>query len=1265
MNKIKILLLFLLFMVNSFLYSQQVDVWKPQKKSNILNKSASFHDVTYELDIDVLKSSLTNAPKRSLQKKKSKTLMYFPVSNGSKEVFEVFEHSVLSKELADKYPEIKSYYGKSVNNPLNTIRFSVDVMGFHGMVDYNNEVSYINPLENKSKLYHVIKNSELDVEPFTCLSVNSKVTGQIKQEKSDIRRTVNDGLLRTYRLAVATTGEYSQYHINSAGVQNGSDTQKKAAVLSAINTAMTQVVAIFERDLSVTMELISNNDEIIFLNANTDGYTNDDSGIMLDENQDILNDIIGFSNYDIGHVFARITGGYSGVGYYRSVCASNKAGGVSASSNLINKTFIDLVSHEMGHQFGADHTFNNSCSDNRNNTTAVEPGSGTTIMSYAGACSPNVALNKSSYFHAVSIAEMWQNITEGNSTCGATQAIANSAPTVDGGSDHTIPGGTPFVLEAVTTNTDGDILTYSWEQTDNQVATMPPLPTSTGGPVFRSREPSNFSTRYFPIASEILNNDLAPTWEVVPTVSRDLNFSILVRDNNVLGGQTARDDVKIAVDGDSGPFVVTSQTTPNEILSVGEITTITWDVANTNALPVNTSLVDIYLVLNNDFENLILVDQNVTNDGSHNISLPPESVSPAVRIMVKAVDNVFFAINSSNLIIQESEFALNFDKIEHTICQPNNLVFNFTYNTFSTFNEIVTFTAIDVPSGLTVSFNPTTAINDGEQVEVIITGTGSIAQGSSSFTINAASLGGTIKDYPISINTLNSTINEPVLLLPTANSGEISLDQTLSWEANDNAQEYEFQISEQVDFSTVLESYTGNLTAFSPTILESDTQYYWRVKSISTCGESAFSTPFIFTTALISCESYINNVRRTIGSLIANTTTSIINISDQGEIKNMTVNVDINHTYVDDLIINLRSPSGTVINLITEGCGDGNDINVTFDDNGSVLNCGNNPAISGTIIPEQPLSAFSGEQTAGAWTLIVIDGYENDGGAINSFGLDICVDGVFEKDTDADGVGDTIDLCPNTPSGTAVDVEGCPIFTLPSDNYLVRITGESCRDSNDGSIRITATETLSYTATLSGAGSGTQNFTTDTEFIGLSAGDYSVCITVSGESDYQQCFDIVITEPEPLSVLTTINSESETVSLTLEGGSTYNVELNGIVTQTNQNSILLELEKGANSLKVTTEKSCQGIYEDDFFINSKISVYPNPTSSEVRLYIGTNTKLVNVDVYSILGEKVLSNTISTNQSGEAILELEELSAGTYFVNIKNEKLNSTHKIIKQ
>jgi hypothetical protein len=407
------------------------------------------------------------------------------------------------------------------------------------------------------------------------------------------------------------------------------------------------VNAMFERDATLTMVLVPNTDLLIFLNPSTDPYTNSNGSTMLGENQTTCNTIIGSANYDIGHVFS--TGG-GGVASLNSPCTSSKARGVTGQPNPVGDPFdIDYVAHEMGHQYGANHTQNNNC--NRASHAAYEPGSASTIMGYAGICSPNVQNNSDALFHGFSIQEMMANITVGNSsTCPQTVIPANAPPFVDAGPDRIIPRSTPFILTATAGDPNpGNALTYTWEQMDNQVSTQPPLSTNTGGPNFRALLPSTSPSRYMPALPAVINNT-TPVWEVLSSVSRTFNFRVTVRDNFAGAGCNAQDNMVVTVSGTTGPFLVTQPNT-NVSWQTGTTQTVTWDVAGTSGTPVNCANVDILLSVDGGFNWPYVLATATPNDGSQAVVLPVIPATSMARIMVRANGNIFYDISNQNFAI--------------------------------------------------------------------------------------------------------------------------------------------------------------------------------------------------------------------------------------------------------------------------------------------------------------------------------------------------------------------------------------------------------------------------------------------------------------------------------------------------------------------------------------------------------------------------------------------------------------------------------------
>ena len=649
----KKVLLFVVF-ICQIVGANAQDIWNPIpshksfSKEIIMSRSSTPETYKlYQIDNKMLKENLSKATSRT-SSNNTKVIVHLPTPNGLQRFF-VNEASVFSDALAKKFPSIKSYVGVGIDDPTALARFSNSSAGFHGMVSSaKSPLYFIDPYTKDSNVSIAYVKSVKKKGEFECLISDTKKLAKRGTVTSSPFK--HDGNLRTYRLALVATGEYSQKHLGFQQVANdATDAVKKAAVLAAMNTTMTRVNGVFERDLGITMQLVPNNSNLIFLNAATDELTNDNADILIDQSQKKCDAIIGNANYDIGHTFGTSGDGLAGLAV---VCVNNlKAKGITGSSSPINDTFdIDYVAHEMGHQFGANHTQNNDC--NRNNATAVEPGGASTIMGYAGICSPNVQNQSDAYFHAISIAEIW-NVVTTSGNCGVVTITGNNVPVANAGNDFTIPKSTPFILKGSATDADiGNSLTYNWEQTDNHIATMPPQNTNTLGPMFRSMPSSTSPNRYMPNIDTVLGGNVTSTWEVVPAVSRELNFSLTVRDNVANGGATDRDDVKITVEGSAGPFIVTSQAVTTTLLG-NSTQTITWEVSSTNVAPINCTHVNILLSIDGGQTFPHVLKSNTANDGTEQVTLPNETTTDA-RILVEAVNNVFYAVNPAKFSIDKT-----------------------------------------------------------------------------------------------------------------------------------------------------------------------------------------------------------------------------------------------------------------------------------------------------------------------------------------------------------------------------------------------------------------------------------------------------------------------------------------------------------------------------------------------------------------------------------------------------------------------------------
>lgn len=655
----------------------------------------------FSLDLDALKATLATAPSR-LQTQQSNVIVSFPNAEGKLQKFRIFEASVLHPDLAARHPEIQSYVGKGIDDPSATIRFSTTMFGLHTMnISGADGVTYIDPYTKDQRNYIVYSRTSLTTnKTFACGTVDGP-EGMIEEIAPDTELLrSNTSVFMTYRLAMACTIEYAAFHVNAAGVGSGTLAQKKTAVLNAMAVTVARINSVYEHDLAVTLVLIPNNEDLIFITS--DNFDNENTNnALLNQSQTVIDQVVGFSSYDIGHTVS--TGG-GGVAQRPSVCSTGKARGITGLPSPVGDPYdIDFVAHEMGHQFGGSHTFNsdqgNCAPPNRMVTSSFEPGSGTTIMGYAGICAPHdVQPHSDPYFHARSLIEI-QNVLNTSGNCAATVPNNNAPPVVAAGGDFTIPYGTAFALTASATDADGDALTYCWEQYNQQVSTQPPVGTSTIGPNFRSFPPSDSPKRYFPVFSSVLANNLAPTWEVVPTVARTMAFSVVVRDNgSPLGSQTERATMTLTF-ANTGPFKVTSQ---NSVVSWSQNSaqTVTWDVAGTTANGINTSLVNIRLSTDGGATFPYLLAENTPNDGSESITVPNVTSSQTCRIMVEAVGNVFYALNTTN-------FLIGYQIITACTTYENTTAFALPDNSASYTTRTISVPTAGVISDVNVHFNIT------------------------------------------------------------------------------------------------------------------------------------------------------------------------------------------------------------------------------------------------------------------------------------------------------------------------------------------------------------------------------------------------------------------------------------------------------------------------------------------------------------------------------------------------------------------------------
>ena len=997
--------IFQLLMLLAFLplAASSQSLWSKSDEAKLKSINPSSREIipnryhTVGLDFSHMYEVLSDAPK-SFSELKSSTVP-LPMADGSMADFVIWEAPLMEAPLSAKYPSIKSYKGYKKDDKSVVARFSVGPNGFHAAIKTAEGLAYIDPYSTDSKSQYIVyytfddrKDDNFSTN-LLCGTADNSTPHHTSAKWGTTRKLDGKMELRKYRLALGCTGEW--------GAVRG--TKEKA--LADMVTFVERANIVFETELAITAVLIARNDELIFLDGGLDPYTNPDRGLeILGQNTNILNGRVGSSSYEIGHVFSICydVGGVAG----GNICTPAKGAGVTChNGNAVSNGIVLVFNHEVGHQMTAAHTFNNCPGqEGQQSSSGYEPGSGSTIMAYPGACgTSNLGVARDDYYHVASLEQM---LTFTNSEgadaydCAEKIDINNFVPVISMPytNGFSIPKETPFFLKATAIDDNGDNMTYNWEQFDNQ--TSSPLGSPTGNaPIFRSLPPGSNSARYFPNVSRILNGQFTDKTELLPSYGREMTFRFVVRDNNPLGNAAVWEEMKFKVAANAGPFKLTYPVLDYK-WKIGQELNVTWDVAGTDTAPVNCKTVDIYVALSNslDFQssNLILVSKSTPNDGVEKIIVPNKEAIRA-RIVVKASDNIFLTTGLYNSKIDVPEtpaFFMDIAEPIKKICLPESVDYSITTAGFAGISEKIKFEVVSgLPDGAVATFStPESTAGESNSLNLDLSNVSGTAD--YQIVVRAFAPGIDTIERTIQLAITSTNLDDVKLVGPENGLSGVGPTQKYLWEEKSDATGYELEVATSPDFAPekiVISKSTSMPGLNSNTFLEKATIYYWRVRSFNACRNGTWSKTFAFNTEALVCKvSESGDLNIGISPSGTPKVEAELNIFTEGIISDVNIkSIKGNHQWSGDVVAYLNAPDGKEVLLWNRKCGSSKGFNVGIDDQSNeFFQC---PINTGRIYrPESPLSVLNGSAMKGKWTLRLEDKASGNGGKLTNFNLELC-----------------------------------------------------------------------------------------------------------------------------------------------------------------------------------------------------------------------------------------------------------------------------------
>lgn len=1152
---------------------------------------------SFELDYPAIKTALTATPsERSGQAGSHSIELPFP--DGSIQRFVTVASPVMESELAAKYPAIQSYKAWTADKKY-VARFDVSPAGFHASVRGPEGEVYIDPLFKDDLesyiVYYVHDHTEpMDLVPGCGVTHNEEMD-RIKSHSAAIRTDKID--LHEFKMALACTGEW--------GRVRGTVELCLADMVTSVN----RLNQIYENEFASRFILINENDKLIHLDPETDPYTKANEGrSLLVQNTDVVNNLLGNSNiYDLGHIYTLSCTDVGGVAFLTSLCnPGNKGGGVTCHYTNLLVITVQVAAHEIGHQLGAQHTFNN-CGDNESFDNGFEPGSGSTIMSYGGLCgAQNVQGNNNDYYHNASLVQIYDHsrYTSGGAYgCSDKVSIENHLPEVfiEFPAGLYLPIGTPFVLDGYGRDEDNDVLTYNWEQKDAAGARCT-LGQPTGDcPSFRSFPPTENPYRIIPTPSRLLAGQNSPT-EVLPTYTRDLHFALTVRDNNPSGGIAVWKEIEMFVDGNSGPFQVVS---PNigEVYKAGDVINVLWNVNNTDKAPVNCKYVDIYLskanALHKSEPNLTLLEGRVPNNGSAFVQLPDITGADA-RILIKAQDNIFFDISNFRFTINQATeptayFTTN--KYYEKLCLPATSKVNIESDALAGYTGELTFGVSQLPEGIRFS-TANEKITAGDNNELSFEIANSVPSGTYSLVYFAITDNNDTLWKKLELEVTSTDFSALQALTPVNGEKDAELP-TFTWKKSGNATGYVLEVSKDPTFTSVEFSQETADTFYRHfKTFDKKSVYFWRVKAFNGCQGGDWTELKGFGTLVADCKNYsATGLPINISASGLPTIQSKINVPTGKNISDVNVSkLKINHNNFKDLTGTLISPLGSRVILWEGICEKILNIEVLIDDQAPApFSCAN--TASGQYRPKEPLAGFNSQDATGVWTLEIKDSKSGNGGRLDGFEIEICASVQVENPYQVNDV-----LLETTPAEVA---------TI-SKNYL------SVEDKNN------TADQLSFVVTKLPAYG---NLLLNNQALSLGA-QFTQADIDNGKLSYAYT--------------------ATGIALPADDGFNY------MVKDTEGGWL------GINRFNIRINTSTATVEEFDA---AGLQLYPNPANQRLQFSLSTNLSGFNkFKLCALTGTKVIEGTLFESVG---TIDLSQLESGMYIFTLSNGQKQISQKLVIQ